>query len=150
VSVRRSFEKHYSGDNLDRIYQEHIIFSPASGIDNQGHRKFLEIKNDQLSNISDKVISGTFKFTKYKLKLISKGRGKVPREISVPTIRDRIALRALCDFLIERYDGVVKFDLPQNVINRVNKSLSNGKYDGFIKFRPRNVQKTIFMICNAS
>ncbi|WP_409523687.1 reverse transcriptase domain-containing protein [Nitrincola sp. MINF-07-Sa-05] len=143
MSVRDNFEKHYSEENLDRIYQEYTILSAASGIDNLSHRMFWEIKNNQISSISNKVTSGKFKFTKYKLKLISKGRGKVPREISIPTIRDRIVLRALCEFLIERYNGVVTFDLPQSVINQVSKSLLNGKFDGFIKLDVSNFYPSI-------
>ncbi len=143
MTVRRSFESHYSESNLDRIYQEHIILSAASGIDNLRHRKFWDLKKDQISIISKKVLTGNYKFTKYRLKLISKGRRKAPREISVPTIRDRIALRALCDFLIERYDGVVKFDLPQNVVKRVSNSLSSEKYDGFVKLDVSNFYLSI-------
>ena len=45
------------------------------------------------------MIKGTYAFSKYKQKLISKGAGKAPREISIPTTRDRVALRALSDFL---------------------------------------------------
>lgn len=143
MSVRKEFEKHYSESNLDDLYLQHIILSSASGLDNHGHKEFWKVKDDQISIISRKVLSGSYKFTKYKLKLISKGRGKTPREISIPTIRDRIALRALCDFLIKRYEGVVRFDLPQNIVNRVNRSLSSGRYDGFVKLDVSNFYPSI-------
>lgn len=143
MSVRSDFEHHYSEGNLDKLYQEHIILSAATGIDNLDHRKFWGIKESQISAISTKVLSGRFKFTKFKLKLISKGRGKVPREISIPTIRDRVALRALCDFLVDRYKGVVNFELPQNVISHVNKSISSGRFDGFIKLDVSNFYPSI-------
>lgn len=86
-----------------------------------------------MSVISRKVLGGKYQFTKYKLRLVSKGQGKVPRDISIPTIRDRIALRALCNFLAERYEGVIKFELPQDTVRVAKDEIQSGKYTGFIK-----------------
>ena len=109
MTVRKQFEYFFSETYLADIYKDHIVLSSATGIDNINQKAFWPILVDQISIISRKVLSGTYQFTKYKLKLISKGKGKIPREISIPTIRDRIALRAMCDFLIKRYHGTVTF-----------------------------------------
>lgn len=107
--------------------------SPATGIDNLSHQLFVNSKEKYIENISRKTIEGRYKFTKYKLKLVSKGQGKVPREISIPTIRDRITLRALCDFLKETFKKDLDFHLPQEIIRDIKKELSTTKYDAFIK-----------------
>ncbi|OUE31481.1 Reverse transcriptase (RNA-dependent DNA polymerase) [Clavibacter michiganensis] len=49
--------------------------------------------------ISRRLRSGNYTFTPYKQLLKSKGANKVPRVISIPTARDRIALRALAEVL---------------------------------------------------
>jgi len=143
MSVRERFEHHYSKDNLKALYLEHIVFSSATGIDNLNQKNIWPAIDDNVSIISEKVLNGIYGFTKYKLKLISKGRGKIPREISIPTIRDRIALRALCNFLIERYDGLIKFELPQYMVRKAKKEIQSGKYDGFIKLDVSSFYPTI-------
>ncbi len=115
MTVRELFEKYFSESNLKDIFSKHIIYSGATGIDNLDQYAFRPQLEDQIAILSRKVFSGTYQFSKYKLKLVSKGRKKIPREISIPTVRDRIALRALCDFLGEHYKDTISFDLPQNM-----------------------------------
>lgn len=143
MSVRKQFEYYFSKENLERIYQEHIILSKATGIDNLNHKAFLPTLVEQTTIISRKTTKGNYIFTKYKLKLVSKGRGKIPREISVPTIRDRIALRALCDFLAERFKDLIAFDLPQNKVRHVKNEIQSGVYGGFVKLDVSNFYPSI-------
>ncbi|MEX0829997.1 MAG: reverse transcriptase domain-containing protein [Nitrospirales bacterium] len=143
MSVKERFEHHFSESNLKSLHQTHIVLSAATGIDNLSQKTFWPTLDAQIKIISKKVLAGTYKFTKYKLKLISKGRGKVPREISIPTIRDRVALRALCDFLTERYKDSVKTDLPQYKVRKVKKEIESGRYGRFIKLDVSNFYPTI-------
>jgi len=142
VSVWDEYKTIFSEDNLKKIYEENIVLSNSTGIDNISHKIFWKILDEQISIISRKAISGTYKFTKYKLKLISKGRGKIPRDISIPTIRDRITLRALCDFLQIRFSAL-NFMLPQYVIRDVKKHMDSGKYTGYIKLDVTNFYPSI-------
>ena len=143
MKIKEAFDRYFSELILGNIYDEKIILSSAVGVDNIRRSAFFKISNEQIRVISRKTKQGTFKFTKYKLKLISKGRGKVPREISIPTIRDRIALRALCDFLTEIYSDQISIELPQDTILRVKKSLETTQWDGFIKLDISNFYPTI-------
>ena len=122
---------------------EYIVYSGATGIDNLDQYAFRRQLDDQIEILSRKMLAGTYQFTKYKLKLVSKGRNKVPREISIPTVRDRIAMRAMCDFLTERYDGVVEFILPQKIIKKLKKDVSSGNYTGCIKLDVANFYPSI-------
>lgn len=133
MTVYSQFRKHFSSDNLTDIYIERITYSNATGLDNQNQHAFRKHYEQQIEIVSRKIISGTYKLTKYKLKLVSKGRGKYPREISIPTIRDRIAIRALCDFLKERFRPSLNPKLPQNIISLVKKDIHSGMYSGCIK-----------------
>jgi retron-type reverse transcriptase len=143
MPVKKKFEHHFSEENLIRLYKDKVSLSEATGIDNLNQKSFFPTLEEQTHIISDKVLKGSFKFTKYKLKLISKGRGKVPREISIPTIRDRIALRALCNFLVECYKDQVISELPQNIVKKIKTEIRSEKYNGFIKLDVSNFYPTI-------
>ncbi|WP_045047480.1 reverse transcriptase/maturase family protein [Rouxiella chamberiensis] len=138
MKIWDEYDRIFKEDNLIRIYKEFVILSAATGIDNMTHKKLWEIFDSQISIIRRKVLLGEYRFTKYKLKLISKGRGKPPREISIPTIRDKIALRALCDFLQNRFSASLKFSIPQLVVKDIKEVLLSAEYDAFIKLDVSN------------
>ncbi len=137
------FEKNFKIKNLKRIYKDIVSLSPAMGVDNMSQEVFFKYQDDQIKIIERKCLSGNYKFNKYKLKLISKGRGKAPREISIPTIRDKIALRSICDSLQEIYKNLVSFDLPQDMVVSVKNSIKKDKYDYFMKFDVANFYPSI-------
>lgn len=143
MTVKDNFNNKFDKSELEIIYKEKIILSSATGIDHLTHKKIYPDLDENLSIVSRKSIDGTYQFSKYKLKLISKGRGKPPREISISTIRDRIALKALCNFLNEHYTGTVSFELPQTVAQQVKVTIDSGKYDNFIKLDVTNFYPSI-------
>ncbi len=142
-NIRGQFDRHFSEENLTRIFQEVIIHSGGSGIDNINQYAFRKQQKEQIKILSRKMKDGSYDFTKYKLSLISKGRGKAPREISIPTVRDRIALRAMCDFLQERFGESVNFELPQNVIRKIKYGLLNESYNGYVKLDVSNFYPSV-------
>lgn len=127
------YKKVFSISSLEEIYKNHVILGGAIGVDKVNHNAFKKRKKNQLDIVSRKAIRGSYKFTKYRLKLISKCRGKYPREISIPTIRDRIALRAICDYLSIIFADEINFELPQRVIKLVKTELEDAKFSAFIK-----------------
>ncbi len=129
--------------NLKAIYRNHISLSQATGIDNLKQNVFIAGIDENVEVISRKVLAGNYQFTKYKLKLINRGKNKYPREISIPTIRDRVALRALCQFLMKRYESEIKFSLPQNLVRDVKEAIESNQYDGFIKLDVSNFYPSI-------
>ncbi len=132
-SIKKQYRDHFSEQNLNRIFEEIISFSGGTGIDNINQYAFRAQLGKQIPILSRKMLAGSYDFTKYKLSLLSKGRGKPPREISIPTIRDRISLRAMCDFLQERFQGSIHFELPQSVVKQIKNDIGQGDYSGFIK-----------------
>ncbi|MEI5637475.1 MULTISPECIES: reverse transcriptase domain-containing protein [unclassified Pseudoalteromonas] len=143
MTIQQKFNNHFSEENLKRIFVEHVVYSGATGIDNLDQYAFRAQLDEQIAILSRKMLEGTYKFTKYKLKLVSKGKGKAPREISIPTVRDRIAMRAMCDFLTEIYDDDVEFNLPQKVIKRVKADVGSGSFTGVIKLDVSNFYPSI-------
>jgi len=132
MAANRKFNKSFSERNLLKIYEERIKESGAIGIDRVRPAKLEPRINSEVKFISEKVLSGDYKFTAYKEKLISKGANSNPRQISIPTARDRITLRALCECLTEIYPES-RLKLPHTVINSLKASLHSGIYTEYAK-----------------
>lgn len=132
MAANRKFKKSFSERNLLKIYNERIKESGAIGIDRVRPAKLEPIIKDEVKFISEKAQSGGYKFTAYKEKLISKGANSNPRQISIPTARDRITLRALCECLTEIYPES-RLRLPHTVINSLKASLDSGLYTEYAK-----------------
>lgn len=143
MKIAAIFDSHYHIDYLKGVYLNNVSLSAATGIDNMSHQLLWPILDEQLAIINRKVIASTYNFSKYKLKLISKGRGKPPREISIPTIRDKIALKALCNFLQQKYQDSIDFKLPQTMIRELKFDVSSNKFNSFIKFDVANFYPSI-------
>lgn len=86
----------------------------------------------ELDRIVQKVHRGEYRFTAYKEKLILKGASSPPRQISIPTARDRIVLRALCNCLSDVFP-TAKLTLPQSVIDSLKTALDSGLYAEYAK-----------------
>lgn len=143
MTIRRKFEKYFSVEHLKEIFSKYIVYSRATGIDNLDQQSFRSQLDDQIEILSRKVLAGSYKFTKYKLKLLSKGKNKFPREISIPTVRDRIALRSLCDFLNDIYKESIQHQLPQKIIKNIKDEIDLKNYNGCIKLDVANFYPSI-------
>lgn len=95
------YRERFTRANLRGIYETKIASSRAVGRDGIRHDAFEANLDDEINLILKKVEACVYKFTTYKPKLISKGAHKYPRPLSIPTVRDRLTLRALNDILSE-------------------------------------------------
>ncbi|EPE9239460.1 reverse transcriptase domain-containing protein [Enterobacter hormaechei] len=142
MTASRIFKKSFSEKNLLRIYKERIKESGAIGIDRVRPSKLDATIKDEVKFISEKVISGNYKFTAYKEKLISKGASSNSRQISIPTARDRITLRALCECLTGIYPDS-RLRLPHKVIDSLKIALVSGLYSEYAKIDLRTFYPSI-------
>ncbi|MDP3874565.1 MAG: reverse transcriptase domain-containing protein [Methyloversatilis sp.] len=83
------------------------------------------------------MADSSYKFTAYKQKLISKGADQSPRMLSIPTARDRIVLRALCQALQDVFPDAIP-SLPQAKIEALKEALSSGHFQEFVRLDLRN------------
>ncbi len=143
MSAGKLFKDYFHEEYLHKVYSDSVVLSPATGIDNLTHKIFWPRLNEEIRVASRKALAGNYRFTRYKLKLIGKGRDKKPREISVPTVRDRLILKALCNFLLKAYESTVKFELPQNMVKQVKHHMDTGEYNSFIKLDVENFYPSI-------
>jgi len=137
------FNEIFQPHSLLDIYFTEIQSKKSIGIDKINRQSFEKRLNENINTINRKVLNGTYLFTCYKLKLISKGRNKTPRIISVPTIRDKITLRTLSLFLSELYSKELKHSLVQPIINDLKISLKSGIYDSYLRIDIENFYPSI-------
>jgi hypothetical protein len=142
VSAARHFNKTFLGRNLRRLYNDRIKSTGAIGLDRVRPARIEPILNAELDVIARKVRAGTYTFTAFKEKLISKGQGVPPRVVSIPTARDRIVLRALCDFLGAVFPEAT-LALPQVAIDSLSSAISSGRYAEYIKIDLKNFYPSI-------
>jgi len=140
---RQIFARYFSVAALDELVETHLLPSTARGVDGTNYDRFMENKLQEIELISARALSGTYKFTPYRQKLILKDADSPPRQVSIPTIRDKIALRSLNNFLNE-----VFFDArPQHshpVVSRAITSVQGAtSADSFLKLDVRSFYDSI-------
>lgn len=125
-------EDFFSKEHLEKIFLEiqSSSVSIAVGRDRVGSKVFKGNLSLNIDSIHRKIHDGKYKFSAYKEKLILKGAGKNPRIISIPSIRDRIVLRAILDYLNSRI-SISKKILPQQIVSGIVDNINS--YDSCIK-----------------
>ncbi len=121
----------FSKKHLEDRYNEKIKGKSSVGLDNTTVIKFDSSIDEEISIIMRKVKNGSYTFTRYRQVLISKGAGKPPREISVPTVRDKLVSSVLNEFLVCLYGDACKSPLPQTIIADILAQVP--MYSNFIK-----------------
>lgn len=121
-------------DSLKDTYEVKIREKCTTGIDRINRDSFELRLEEYLSVIERKVADGSYTFTPYKQKLISKGPNKYPRVISIPTIRDKITLKTMQEILSSRFNEQISRELIHVTIQRVKDAISSCQYDYFLKF----------------
>ena len=127
----RLFNQYFSFDTLSLIYTTYLQYKRTVGIDKMSTEVFEVKINKHINTILKKVSTNSYEYSFYKAKLILKGRDKLPRVISIPTIRDRLTLKTLSLLLFELYKSEIKFKLVQTIISDIKEKLDN--YNSFIK-----------------
>jgi len=143
MSAAKIFAGEFTQDSLHNIYDEYISITSAIGVDRLSRTAFEQRLNSEVALIAGKAHEGTYRFSQYKEKLISKGAEKLPRVISIPTYRDRITLRALCNVLKKSFDSQLNVRLPQHTVSELRVGLANGNYNHFLKLDVSNFYPSI-------
>lgn len=130
------FEESVDTGNLNQLFEEHWRSSRVPGVDGlsgvhlDAHRDVLE---SEIEIIRKKIQRKEYNFSRYKARLITKGAGKNPRVISIPTVRDRLVLKCINDSLFKKYQKYQP-ELPQTVIKKIFRSIRDCRYNAFVKF----------------
>lgn len=121
----------FSLKNLKRISGQNVKFFTATGIDKMNYGVYKKQEKTILAKMSEKIVNNSYEFTKYKEKLLVKDRYSLPRCISVPTLADRVCLKAIHELLMHKFKEAKRIPLPQEAIKNID--LNNQEYDYYIK-----------------
>ena len=118
------FEELFSPNALLDIFLKKFAESPSKGIDRLNGFQFNRNAADEFQVVSRKCNDGDFKFTPYLENLKNKGRGKAPRLIAIPTVRDRVVLHQLKVFLSVTFPQAVPKNIANTYVQIVSKELA--------------------------
>ncbi|MBY7733153.1 hypothetical protein JHW46_22705 [Vibrio splendidus] len=133
----------FTSDNLRNIYLSNFALSKVTGVDSILPKHFAKRQSQEIDTIVVKVFFEEYKFTRYKEKLISKGANKYPRQIAIPTLRDRIVLKATNNYLQKNLSNQLKVQVPQQATRDVKSAIETGLYETVIKIDIKDFYPTI-------
>ncbi|WP_346897589.1 reverse transcriptase/maturase family protein [uncultured Roseibium sp.] len=101
MTPKKVFDSQFTVENLTAIFHDKVSQSGTVGKDGVHPAAFEKKLDQEIALIRKNVASEKYCFTTYKQRLVLKGAGKAPREISIAGVRDRVCLRALNNSLSE-------------------------------------------------
>lgn len=113
VDIPTLFNELFKPSALLDVFQEKFAESATKGVDRINGFQFASRAAAELATASNKCLKGTYRFTPYLENLKTKGRGREPRLIAIPSIRDRIVLHQLNKILAAAFPDCV----PRNIAN---------------------------------
>lgn len=126
-----NIDKFIELEYLRELFNKKIKRSKSKGIDKVSVEKFENDLDKNLILIIDKFKSGNYTFSPYLELLKLKGRNKVPRVISIPTIRDKVVLLIIKEILHEVFETSVNRKLPNNYIREIKHFLNKDNSEKF-------------------
>lgn len=135
--IKDLWDKAFAVENLRSIYYAKVKTDKSGnikksvGLDFVTNEQFQKELDENLAIIERKVKNGTYHFTRYKLILINKGPGKPPREIRIPTIRDRVVQGAMAEFARTVFGSQCEIPKGKNIIREIIKERPN--FTGYSK-----------------
>ena len=131
-------EGHFTSAYLIDLFRKKIARSQATGKDGVRIDIFAQRLDDETQTIERKVLDGTYHFTAFKERLILRGAYREPRQISIPTVRDRLTLRALCQVMhtyVPKSVGSSPHSLVREVVSAIRE---NNQNQSFVRIDVKN------------
>ena len=133
MAASELFKSEFRKDRLKLLFVQSLYGAPSVGIDYVTTEKFFSDLDSHISVISRKALSGKYSFTPYRQLLVSKGAGKLPRVLSIPTVRDRLTLKALSNVLGKTFGERCKTPQPQLIVSEISGAISAKSFSAYIK-----------------
>src|SRR5690242_11785299 len=149
--LNKQFAELFSPASLLEKFNEKFQHSLSKGTDRLNGPQYLQRAAADLKTASAKCVAGTYQFSPYLENLRLKGRGKIPRVIGIPTIRDRILLNQLNIVLARAFPECVPTNIASTYVGdrkstRLNSSHMSISYAVFC-LKKKKKKKTIINKC---
>ena len=119
----KSFQTYISEINFISLFDKVLLPKKGGGRDHMSPSSYRNRFIKEIDWIKDKCISGDYRFSPYQEKLILKGRGRAPRVLSIPIIRDRFVLSLLHGYLNQAIE--LKQEAPNRYIYKISKYIKD-------------------------
>ena len=110
--------------HFTEFYNEKMKTKKGGGFDGLTPTTFWNRYVKELDEIAKRCLNGTYQFSFYKEKLVLKGKGKLPRVLSIPSMRDRMVLGVLNQYLQDSFPKAVNHEVPNQYIKEVSDFLA--------------------------
>ena len=118
---------YFNANYLTVYFDNQIRKKKGGGRDHLTPEKFWTRYKDEIDDIASKCLHGQYKFSIYNEKLVLKGRDKKPRVLSLPSIKDRLVLGVLNDYLSAIFEDCIHHEVPNDIINKIKLYLDSRK-----------------------
>lgn len=115
------FDQTFSKQNFKDYFRMKLAGRAGGGVDRLTPDKFFDIFGLQIDKYIDACLESHYRFTKYNERLILKGRNRYPRVISIPTVRDRLVLGVLNNYLQVMMPELVCHSPVNQLISRIQR-----------------------------
>lgn len=126
------FDRVFNSAHAESYFENKLLHRNGGGRDNMSPKTYWERFKDNTSAIMVKCKNSDYHFSPYKEQLILKGRKSYPRCISIPTVRDRLVLGLLNEYLQEVFPDCVNHKTPNQHIKEIKSFIDN--HPGEINF----------------
>lgn len=122
------FSALFTEEHFREIFQG-MKYKKGGGRDRLTAFQYSQLHDDDFVEVPTKCLLGTFRFTPYNERLKLKGRSKLPRVISVPTIRDRIVLKVLNEYLQLKFPDAIRRKTANENIRDIDEYITEHEAD---------------------
>lgn len=120
ADIPNYFRELFTPYALAEVFAEKFADTASKGVDRLNGFQYSKRVGSDVVVASTKCLAGTFRFSPYLENLKVKGRGKPPRLIGIPTIRDRLVLHQLNKVLAAAFPECV----PRNIANHYVRTIA--------------------------
>lgn len=124
--------KDFTNDTSIDIAYKRATRRNSIGKDGVDIKSFQKHKKSELNLIKERIKNGKYRFTPYLEKLIPKTHDSYPRRISIPTVRDKIALKVIDDYLRLIFFESAQFKHQLAIVDKIKRY--SQLYSYFVKF----------------
>lgn len=129
-------------EKLAEIYEKYVAERGIIGRDGTHPETLRAGLEDLTVGLSSGMRDGSHRFTSYRQELILKGPSRFPRQISIPTARDQIVIKALSLYLGLVFEDA-RLEVAQWKVSRLVKSLRSSQYDHYVRVDIENFYPSI-------
>lgn len=123
-----TFPEFLSGIDLLSVFNRKILPKKGGGRDNVSPEIYKKTFVKELEWLKGKLADGSYRFAPYKEKLIVKGKGKYPRVLSLPSVRDRLVLSILNSYITSEVG--LTYMIPNLYIQKIQEFINTAHKDG--------------------